>query len=323
MKQLSILLITFLALNACNIEMRNNGQMTKPKESSVSISNLCLDQFNTEQIAALKRYLSGNPRWEVLYNKGNIYAIRKEMWNGKYQTTLNGYYSSDDSTGYSQTRVIISFRKPFGFGRDKSKITFTDSNDKDVVLTVKGDNMGSPGFTSRLIINGKNVNIEIFDQVKDIKRTFTQKTINELNVELLDVLKYEKEINENGVMPVADYYPYKVDSTYFNILDGSQPGKYIVQAGLKVDTEGVVYTKVFDTKTNERISAGRITPKTIREIGWSKNGQTIFPYESELTVYVGDWDHQYEARFELWFRGKNGVEKKLVEKSRLINGWQR
>lgn len=323
MKQLSILLITFLALSACNIELHNKGQLTKPKESSVSISNLCLDQFNTEQIVALKRYLSGNPRWEVLYNKGNIYAIRKEEQNGKYQTTLNGYYSSNESADISQTRVIVSFGKSYGFGRDKSKITYTDSNDKDLILTLESEKMGSPGYTSRLIINGKNANIEIFEQFIDVRRAFTQRTINELNAELSDVLKFEKEINENGVMPVVDYYPFKVDSTYFNILDGSQPGKYIVQAGLKVDTEGMVYTKVFDKKTNERISAARITPRTTREIGWSKNGQTIFPYESELTVYVGDWDHQYEARFEIWFRGKNGVEKKLVEKSRLINGWQR
>jgi RecB family exonuclease len=42
-----------------------------------------------------------------------------------------------------------------------------------------------------------------------------------------------------------------------------------------------------------------------------------------LTVYEGDWDHQYKARFEIWFKDNNGQENKLAEQIRLINGWER
>lgn len=322
MKYISIIIITFV-LSACTCGQRYGGQLTQPKEATVSINNLCIDQFETIKTETLKRYFSGNPRWEVLQENDKIYAIRKEMQDGKYQTSLHGFYSFDDSIGFSQTRVIISFEKYYGFGRDESGITFTDSKNKDLTLTVEGEHSGSPGYSSYLIIKGNHVNIEIFDQTKDVERKFTQKTINELNDELSNVLKYEKEINANGVMPITEYYPVKIDTTFFNILDGMQPGIYIVQAGLKLDKEGIVYTKAFNNKTNERLSEERMTPRTTREIGWSKSGQTIFQYESELTVYEGDWDHEYEARFEIWFNDKNGNEKKLAEKTRIINGWER
>lgn len=318
-----LIIIITLVLSACTSGQRNRGQLTQPKDATVSILNLCIDQFDTARTKTLQRYLSGNPRWEVLQNNGKIYAIRKEMQGGKYQTSLNGFYSFEDSLGIHQTRVIISFEQYYGFGRDERGITFTDSKNKDLTLTVEGEHSGSPGYSSYLIIEGNYVNIEIFDQTKDVKRKFTQKTIHELNDELSNVLKYEKEINANGVMPITEYYPIEIDTTFYNILDGMQPGIYIVQAGLKLDKEGIVYTKAFDNKTNERLSEDRMTPRTTRKIGWSKNGQTIFQYESGLTVYEGDWDHEYEARFEIWFKEKNGNEKKLVEKTRMINGWRR
>ena len=102
-----------------------------------------------------------------------------------------------------------------------------------------------------------------------------------------------------------------------------QPGIYLVKAGLSLNTEGSVYVKAFNADTNEPLSADRITPRTMREIGWSKDGKSIFPYESEVTVYEGDWSHKYRARFEIWFRPSEGPEIKLAEKERIINGWER
>jgi len=272
----------------------------------------------------LKRYLSGNPRWEVLQENGKSFAIRKEKEEGRYVTSLGGFYSNfEDSLGSYETRVLISFGRYYGFGNDESGITFTDNKDKELPMIIESEHAGSPGSSSYLIIKGNIINIEIFEEAKIEKRHFTQRAIKEVNSELLEVLKYQKEINETGMIPGSLYYPFKLDSSYFNILDGVQPGIYIVQAGLNIDKDGIIYTKVFNSKTNERLSAERITPSTIREIGWSKKGQTIFQYESQLTVYEGDWDNEYEARFEIWYKGKNGKEKKLNEKSRMINGWER
>jgi hypothetical protein len=323
-----IIILTFIigAFFSCSSGQitRYDGQLTQPKDATVLLQGLCYDQFTADKAMSLKRYFSGNPRWEVLQEGDKVYAIRKEKQDEKYLTSLNGFYSNfEDTIGPLQTRVIVSFGKYYGFGNDESGITFADSQDKTVGVTIEGEHEGEPGNSSYLIIKSKNINVEIFEQAKNINRNFTQQAITEINKELSDVLKYENELTDNGVIPVAGYYPFKLDSAFFHIFDGMQPGIYVIQAAVKPDRQGIIYAKVFNVKTNQQLSADRITPTTKREIGWSKTGQTYFQYESELTVYEGDWDHQYQARFEIWFRDKNGQERKLAEQIKLINGWER
>jgi hypothetical protein len=305
-------------------ELPFNGELSQPAESEICLENLCINTFTEDNALTLKKYFEGNPRWEVLYERNKVYAIRKEKENGTYITSLNGFYSDfADTVGAYQTRVIVSFGQYYGFGNNEDCITFTDAQGKNLRLIIESEHSGTPGNSSCLIIKGKQINIEIYEQAKHLQRRFTSKTIEELNREFTDVLSYEKDIRRDGVMPVMAYYPFRPDSTYFNILDGMQPGIYIVQAGLQTDKEGDAYVKVFEIKSNEQLSADRIRPRTTRAIGWSANGKTVFQYESELTVYEGDWEHLYEARFEIWFNEKNGPEKKLAEKSRMINGWER
>jgi hypothetical protein len=317
---LSLIIFVFIS---CSFKT-DGGELKQPKEADVSLQNLCIDQFTNENSLLLRRYLSGNPRWEVLEENGKSFAIRKEKENGKYVTALNGFYSNfDDSTGAYQTRVIISFGQYYGFGSDESSITFTDTKDKILPMIIESEHAGSPGSSSYLVIKGNVINVEIFEESKTENRDFTQKTIKEINGELLEVLKHQEEISETGIISGSLYYPFKLDSSFFNVLDGMQPGIYIVQAGLNIDKDGIIYTKVFDSKTNKRLSEDRITTSTIRKIGWDKKRKTIFQYESQLSVYEGDWDHEYEARFEIWFKDKNGNERKLTEKNRMINGWER
>ena len=327
-KIILILAITFFTFCYCSLkkdyDLLYKGELTKPKEAKVLIQDLCIDEFNDRETAILKRYLSGNSKWEIRQEKGKTYAIRKEMVNGEYKTSLNGFYSDfQNASGDYQTRVIISFRKYYGFGNDESIITFTDKKNGEVAMTIEGEHSGSPGNSSYLIINGKSINIEIYEQAEDKKRKFTENTIRELNKELSDVLKYKEEINKVGVMPVETYYTAWPNETYFDILDGSQPGIYIIRSGMKINKEGIVYLRIYNNKTKERLSEERVTLRSIREVGWSTTGERIFPYESEVTVYEGDWKNQYEARFEIWFKDKNGKEKKLAEKKRMINGWER
>ena len=303
---------------------RYRGELSQPTEASIIIDSLVIDQFDETNIDILRRYIAGNSRWEMRQEQGKIYAIKKEKVDGEYKTSLNGYYSDFGNTlGIYQTRVIISFGQYYGHGNDENHITFSTYKDKNVQLTIEGEHSGTPGNSSYLIIKGEGINIEIYEQAKEIKRAFTSQTLEELNYELTDVLKYKEEIKQTGIIPLSKYYPVTYDSTFFNILDGMQPGIYVVQAGLTVDKEGEAYVKAFDTKDNSRLSADRMTPRTTRQIGWSENRKTVFPYETELTVYEGDWDNQYEARFEIWFRDKDGQERKLAEKTRQIFGWQR
>lgn len=336
------ILIIFAFITSCNGKKQDKdklptkyrtygGELSRPIESEIQIDNsLTLDQFNETNSEILKRYLSGNPRWEIRkekkFNKPYevTYAIRKEERNGIYETTLNGYYS--DFYGNSdiyQTRVIISFGNYFGHGRDTTHITYVGTKDNSIKTIIESEHSGTPGNSSYLILQGNSINIEIYEQSKKFERNFTIQAIHELNTELSMVLNNLDEIERNGVSPIKKFYPSQLESNYFEIEDGMQPGIYVVKAGLSTNTKGIVYVKVFNSETNERLSADRMTPRTTREIGWSKDGKSIFPYESELTVYEGDWSHEYKARFEIWFRSSEGDEIKLTEKERIINGWER
>jgi hypothetical protein len=319
------------------VKVRYGGELNKPKQSEFSLdSTLIFVKFNNENVDLLKRYLAGNSRWEIRkekkYRRGDeypipyevTYAIRKEERDGKFETTLNGYYSNfGESTSVYQTRVIISFDDTYGNGNDTSHITYATQNDNNVKTIIESEHAGAPGNSSYFILNGPSINIEIYEQSKIIERDFTVKTLQDLNEELSEVLKNLDHIEKTGVLPDNRFYPSQIDSKYFEIEDGMQPGIYLVKAGLSLKEKGSVYIKVFNTNTNERLSADRMTPRTTREIGWSIDGKTIFPYESELTVYEGDWSHEYNVRFEIWFKPENGEEIKLDQKERIINGWQR
>jgi len=311
------------------------GELTTPVEAEIKLdTHLVINRFNSTNIETLKRYIAGNSRWEIRkeqkYDGSKnsydeiVYSIRREERNGKYETTLNGYY--DDFGGNSdiyQTRVIISFGKPHGHGNDTTHVTYAYLGDKTIKTIIESEEPGVPGNSSYIILHGSCMNIEIYEQAKKLDRKFTIQTLYALDKELTMVLENLQQIEQTGFAPVPEFYPVGIDSNYINIEDGMQPGIYVVKAGLSLTEKGEVFVKVFKSKTNQRLSPGEISPRTTRTIGWSKDGSKVFLYESDLTVYEGDWDHTYKARFEIWFRSEKGSEKKLAEKERMINGWER
>ena len=313
------------------------GELSCPSQSEIKLdSALVINQFDKNNVEILKRYISGNSRWEIRKEKKYkpvndeyvqyevVYAIRKEERNGNYETTLNGYYSDfSGSSGVYQTRVIVSFENYYGHGNDTTHVTYAHPKDEIIKTIIEAEHFGTPGNSSYLVLKGNSINIEVYEQSEKLEREFTIQTLKELNLELSMVLENSDAIKNTGISPLKEFYPLQPDSSYFDIEDGMQPGIYIVKAGLATKEKGIVYVKVFNSETNKRLSADRMTPRTTRELGWTENGESIFPYESELTVYEGDWSHKYKARFEIWFRPDNGDEIKLIEKERIINGWER
>jgi hypothetical protein len=103
-----------------------------------------------------------------------------------------------------------------------------------------------------------------------------------------------------------------------------QGGIYSVCAYVNPGESGYAYLKVFEATKNTPLSTSRIPERSTEFIGWSDNPTEEFFYNSEITVYEGDWGVYYPARFELWFVPDSGKpERKLVEKVFKIEGWQR
>jgi len=324
MKKTIILLFVLGICNICYSQQLDEAQLSQPKEATITIPELCIDKFDEEKATTLWLYFLGNPRWKQVQGIETMYSVRKEIIDGKCLPMLEYSYTKfDDSMSISKVRALISFEGYSKFYDDDSNVTYIDSKSKASILTIKKENSGLLLYSSNLLIKGENINIEIFEQSKNIKREYTEKALVELNEELSYVLQYNKEINNMGIMPINKCYPIPPDSIIFNILDGYQPGMYDIQAGLKIDRTGTIYMKVFDDNTNKQLSSERITPKTTKDFTFSKTNSSIFQYKTSLTVYEGDWKNKYEARFEIWFKDKKGNEKKLIEKKRLINGWQR
>ena len=298
--------------------------MSKPDAACVDFPDETITLLDNALRPVLFRYLAGNSRWEIR-EKGNLkYAVRRELVDGHYQTTLNGFYSAFEGDEVRQSRVILAFGSPYGFGRDRGNITRVVPGSKEVHLIVEGEHSGTPGNSSYVIIDGQGIFLEIYDQAPELERKFTKAAFAEVSAELKDVLGHIEEIRRTGVLPVADRYPGPISNkTSLLVKDGMQPGIYLLEAAINPATSGFAYTRAYNAETGERLSEERITERSTRYVGWSRDGKTFFPYNSEITVYEGDWDNTYEARFELWHRSETNTEIKMAEITRLINGWQR
>jgi hypothetical protein len=116
------------------------------------------------------------------------------------------------------------------------------------------------------------------------------------------------------------------DKDYIDIelYYGLQGGIYWYYAWLDNVETGSIYLKAYEYTKNIELSSERLLQKT--EIEIDDIGENVIKIgPKEFTIYEGDWDKYYVARFELWYKPldnrKNEI--KLIEKNYLIEGWQR
>jgi hypothetical protein len=319
---LSLLAVPFLGCDAKSASYR--GEISKPEGAHINLSDQTLASFDGPLGETLFRYFAGNPRWEVREERGVRYAVRLQRVNDKFETTLNGFYWDHEGDVVRQTRLLVSLGREYGFGREYGNITRCKAGENDVAVIIEGNHAGTPGNSSYTIVAGNSVFLETYDQAPDVARAFIQKAFEDMSAELKDVIEHRKAIEQTGLLPVPERYPDPLPTKRsFELRNGIQPGIYLVEAAISPGSPGIAFVKAFNAKTGERLSETRMMPQTTRHVGWSENGTTLFPYKTEVTVYEGDWDSKYDARFELWHRSKDGLERKLAETTRAINGWQR
>ena len=107
-------------------------------------------------------------------------------------------------------------------------------------------------------------------------------------------------------------------------------GIYDIAAYANPGEEGFVYLKVFDNNvpifSTSRLTVADRLESGLKEImGWSKNPRENFLYQHEYTIYCSDSSRKFPARFELWFKAKNGSspERKLVDAVYMVDSWER
>ncbi|WP_310487435.1 hypothetical protein [Chamaesiphon sp. VAR_69_metabat_338] len=112
----------------------------------------------------------------------------------------------------------------------------------------------------------------------------------------------------------------------FSVTDiiPEQPGIYNIEAWFLFTHPDRLTIKVFNTKTNQPVMMKYTKPQfPSTPDGWSERGTTLFPYRSQIMIQEGGWDRQYATRWELWQQQPNGTEQKLMETTRMVNGWER
>lgn len=106
----------------------------------------------------------------------------------------------------------------------------------------------------------------------------------------------------------------------FMIVNSSQPGIYRYYTRVKLKQSGTLYLKAFEITHNNPLSTTSLKERTASKSTMEK----MMLHHQEFTIYEGDWDKPYAARFELWFEPEGkGKDHKLLEKNYLIEGWMR
>jgi len=109
----------------------------------------------------------------------------------------------------------------------------------------------------------------------------------------------------------------------FELYNGMQPGMYLWDVPVGGLENGTIYLKAFEVTQGTPLSAEGLKHDTSMHVHISKQFRT-YQLAHGFTIYEGDWEHPYVARFELWYAPANGAkEKKLAEKIYKIVGWQR
>jgi hypothetical protein len=107
----------------------------------------------------------------------------------------------------------------------------------------------------------------------------------------------------------------------FQVMDVFQPGDYQIKAWIAPSSMGQAFVKVIETKTGVPFYIDSpVTFESVRLVGWSPEGNHLFPYICPITVSRGDWTQKYECRFELWYRSSAGTTTLLAAHTQEVQG---
>ena len=141
------------------------------------------------------------------------------------------------------------------------------------------------------------------------------------NIEIPEGENYQKPTEYLNNKQVDSLKGITADSERIEIV-GTGYGGYDFYMWHKPTEKGEIYIKAFETTKNQRLSEGKLTNRTKNTIRELSDDYKLFT--GRTVIDEGTFEKYYPARFELWFKSAmDGTERKLTEKSYLIDGWDR
>lgn len=175
---------------------------------------------------------------------------------------------------------------------------------------------------SRIFWDEGGVAVEIFEQGEVAERRMTKTTIVELEKEFAQLLsnptwKQARKLLPNGTIEKGE--------TSFELFKGkSGGGIYLAEIWSNPGEAGQLYLKAFEITQETPLSAHRLKGRSSEFVGWSEDPGELFRSSFQFTIYEGNWEQYYGARFEVWFSPASGGEdRKMMESNWKIEGWMR
>jgi hypothetical protein len=306
------------------------------KTVTVDCSDATLNAFGDPAARALlERHLASSAAWRLTRfgerpgRRGTLAALRRRPVEGGWETTLHGYISSRGEGPYCQTRTMLRLEeyKP-GTSDGWIQNKWYDecrAGEKATVRVNKSKSYAGGAYQSYLLVRGTGVTVEIMDDEMTNERRETTRLLAAVNAELRALLA-SKTARERGFDPalLAPGSMIVNNDDQLTLADGMQPGIYMVSGYVNPGEKGSVFLLVFNEQTGEEVMLGTEKARTVEYVGWSDKPAEKFWFQSEAWCKVGDWEHEYPARFEVWFEpaNKGGAPRLLLVGKRKIFGWE-
>lgn len=283
---------------------------------SCDISSLCaIHKCNRD---LLERHLRTSPCWRVFTERGSRYATRRWARSGHWQYSMHGWYSSffsGDGLPYQSRTTIGLSGLPWWRGDEHTNWV---ENGKVGPLVLGDSNQMK---SSHLVIENEDIVLELCEESHGENRPMTKASLRFLDDEF-------KALAQAGTWDMAAKRlpdsAVKTGEPSLTLVNSMQGGIYDCYLWINPGESGMVYLKAFEVTKGTQLSADRLKERSNEWVGWSENPKELFFSNTHFTIYEGDWDQMYAARFEVWFVPDSGApEKKLLERVFKICGWMR
>ena len=278
-----------------------------------SLAKLLAEEDDRE---LLLHYLACHVQWRLYPERdGSLHAVRYFCDpEGGIIPRLHQYYScylptDADGKKVGDPALEFQFRLDIGFGGKAW-------NSNSLFPRDKTEHKGNTWHT-RFLCGPALVNIADGSQFPG--RQMTRAALDYLEKEFAALSADRK--NWRSLLPPNSSRKGDPDLI---LRDGMQGGIYEGFLWCNPGEKGVVYLKAFEITRGTQLSAERLKQSSACVSGWSADPSEQFCSGLYFTIYEGEWEKFYGARFEVWFRpNKGGPERKLFEKNYKIQGWQR
>ncbi|MEN3940579.1 hypothetical protein WJU23_04735 [Prosthecobacter sp. SYSU 5D2] len=274
-----------------------------------------LERLRKEYPDLLDRYLAAHPGWRLYNEDGGHFATRRWMKGPDWQITLHGYYSFFEGEGQPrfQTRTTLGFSgKTWASG-----IQRVAADQPETIKT----RMYNDLWESYIAVPVGDLLVEQMEQSETQKRRITAVAFAEMEKEFSALLRQPDWQHARLLLPPSAIIR---GSPSLTLVTAFQGGIYNARLRANPGEPGQIYLKAFEITRDYRLSSDRLESATNEWIGWSTDAEEQFLSETHFTIYEGDWDQFYGARFEVWFRPDSGApERKLMEANFKIEGWMR